>query len=159
MKVLAAIAAVLSSSISLAAAAPHPRANLPTEINIAGFAASTEPTKPDAQVSFTVSVLGGGAATKCAFNGPAAEGGLLPDVSWRACDDAAFQWQFRHEPSRPGTSGPYLLVVTYWVDAQTGQRVAGFREWQASVFPISESADGTSQAYNGEADFSITDLS
>ncbi|KAK8138110.1 hypothetical protein PG984_001490 [Apiospora sp. TS-2023a] len=159
MRVLAAVTAVLSSSISLSAAAPHTRANIPSEMNIAGFAASTEAMKPDAQVSFTASVLGGSATTNCAFYGRAAEGGLLPDVSWRACDDAAFQWQFRHEPSRPGSSGPYLLVVTYQVDAQTGQRVAGFKEWQASVFPISESTDGASQAYNGESDFSITNLS
>ncbi|KAK8050072.1 hypothetical protein PG994_011802 [Apiospora phragmitis] len=160
MKVPAAIIAVLSTSISFSAAAPHPRAAIPPELAIAGFAASTESARPAAQFTFTVSIPGEDATTtSCSFHGRAAEGGLLPDVAWRACDDAAFQWQFRHEPSRPGASGPYLLVVTYQVDAQTGQRVGGFKEWQASAFPTEESTDGTSQAYQGDSDFSITNLS
>ncbi|KAK8055765.1 hypothetical protein PG993_000992 [Apiospora rasikravindrae] len=156
MKVLTAMTAVLSS-ISFSAAAPHPRANIPSELAIAGFTASTESVRPAAYFTFNVS--GGDATTTCSFSGNSADGGLLPDVAWRNCEDAAFQWQFRHEPSRPGTSGPYLLVVTYQIDAQTGQRVGGFKEWQASTFPIEESTDGTTQAYKGDADFSIINLS
>ncbi|KAK7940769.1 uncharacterized protein PG986_013156 [Apiospora aurea] len=157
MRVLTSMAAVLSSSISFSAAVPYPRANIPSELAIAGFTASTESVDPAAHFTFNVS--GGEASTTCSFDGPSADGGLLPDVAWRGCDDAAFQWQFRYEPSRPGSSGPYLLVVTYQADAQTGRRVGGFKEWQASVFPIEETSDGTTQAYKGDADFSITNLS
>ncbi|KAK8113756.1 hypothetical protein PG999_005825 [Apiospora kogelbergensis] len=136
MQVRTAITAVLGSSISFSAAAPHPRANIPSELNITGLAASTESGKPAAHFAFAVSIPGGGDAIKCSFYGRAAAGGLLPDVAWRPCDDPTVQWQFRHEPSRPGTSGPYLLVVTYRVDAQTGQR-----------------------SYKGESNFVVANLS
>ncbi|KAK8019934.1 hypothetical protein PG990_005072 [Apiospora arundinis] len=160
MKFFTTVAAVLGSSVSFSAAAPHPRATVPPELNIASFAASTESKTPVAHFTFNVSVPGdSGNTAKCSFEGPSATGGLLPDVAWRACDDPVVQWQFRHEPSRPGSSGPYLLVVTYEVDASTGQRVAGFKEWQASLFPTEESTDGTTQSYKGEADFVIANLS
>ncbi|KAK8088554.1 hypothetical protein PG997_003515 [Apiospora hydei] len=133
MRALTSMTAVLSSVISFSAAAPHPRANIPSELIIAGFTASSKSVDP--AVHFTFNVSGGEATTTCSFDGPSADGGLLPDVAWRGCDDAAFQWQFRHEPSRPGSSGPYLLVVTYQVDAQTGQRVGGSRSGRRACFP------------------------
>lgn len=73
------------------------------------------------------------------------------------CDDAAVEWEFRQDPSMPGTSGQYRVVVTYAYDG--AKRVAGYHEWPATDFPL-ESFGSTSETfYRGQPDFVISNLS
>ncbi|TPX14550.1 uncharacterized protein E0L32_005242 [Thyridium curvatum] len=129
----------------------HTRAT--TEFDVTSFSANTLPHGTAASIGFKIAAAPGGASTECKYSDNTSVG-HLPDVPFRPCDDAAFQWQFRQEPSQPGTEGQYLIVVKY-DDPTLGHPVAGAHEWPASDFPFENQGSTVSQAYRGEPDFVI----
>lgn len=76
----------------------------------------------------------------------------------RACNgDAAFEWQFRQFPSRPGADGDYLLLVTH-AEGTEGKKVAGYKEWPATDFPVEQYGASEAQFFRGAPDFVISNV-
>jgi hypothetical protein len=67
-----------------------------------------------------------------------------------ACDDPTVKWQFRQDPSQPGSEGRYRIVVVYNTDNIGG---AGYHEWDPKDFPLGNDQE---TVYNGASDFTIT---
>ncbi|KAK9774889.1 hypothetical protein SCAR479_08444 [Seiridium cardinale] len=152
MKNFAAISALLLSAVS-AAPVEQRQAN---EFDITNFSANTQPLGTAAFLSYDIEIPGV-PSTSCSYSDQTSVG-AIPDITpYRGCDNTAVQWQFRHEPSQPGTSGPYLLVITY-TDASTGITVAGFKEWPATDFPFENFGSTVAQFYRGEPNFIITNV-
>ncbi|KAK5630048.1 hypothetical protein RRF57_005763 [Xylaria bambusicola] len=57
----------------------------------------------------------------------------LPDVQFTTCDDETVRWQFRQDPSQPGTEGRYRLVIVYTPVASSVSE-SGFHEWSPNLF-------------------------
>ncbi|KAI1840952.1 hypothetical protein JX265_010424 [Neoarthrinium moseri] len=151
MKNIAAISALLLAAVT---AAPVEQRQA-TEFDITNFSANTTPHGTAAFLSYDIDIPGI-LSTHCAYSDQSSVGSL-PDIPFRPCDNAAVDWQFRHEPSQPGGSGPYLIVIRY--QDETGRKFAGFKEWPADQFPIEQFGASFAQFYRGEPNFVITNVS
>ncbi|ORY66569.1 uncharacterized protein BCR38DRAFT_339024 [Pseudomassariella vexata] len=151
MKSFAAISTLLLTAIS---AAPVEQRQA-TEFDVTGFSANTTPHGTAAYISYTLDIPGI-LNTQCSYHDTTSVTNL-PDVPFQPCDDPSVEWQFHHEPSQPGGNGPYLIVITY-ADG-TGRKVAGWKEFPASEFPVEQYGASFAQFYRGEPDFVISNLS
>ncbi|KAI1074544.1 hypothetical protein F5B20DRAFT_586161 [Whalleya microplaca] len=151
MRVIAAISTLLVA----VSAAPLEQRAAASEMDITNFSANTAPHGDGAYISFDIAVPDA-SSTRCSYSDQTSVS-QLPSVSMRPCDDPAFQWQFRQDPSQPGTEGQYRVVVTY-ADG-SGSRVGGYHEWPATDFPEESFGSTTETFYRGEPSFVITNLS
>ncbi|KAI0175493.1 hypothetical protein GGR52DRAFT_314363 [Hypoxylon sp. FL1284] len=158
MKTVAILSSLLLFGATSVSAAPvsERETQAPTEMDITAFSANTQPHGDGAFISFNIAIPNTSMSTTCGYSDQTSVS-VLPDVSLRPCDDPAVEWQFRQDPSIPGTEGRYRVVITYAYDGV--KRVAGYHEWPATDFPL-ESFGSTSETfYRGQPDFTITDLS
>ncbi|KAI0005837.1 hypothetical protein F4779DRAFT_620828 [Xylariaceae sp. FL0662B] len=154
MKSIAAIASLFLVAVS---AAPVEQRQTPTEFDITKFSANTKPHGDGAFISFDIAIPSV-KSTTCSYADTTSVS-QLPAVSMRPCDDAAFEWQFRQDPSQPGAQGRYRVVVTYAVNGVgDGRKVAGYHEWPATDFPLENFGSTVETFYRGEPDFVIDDL-
>ncbi|KAH6657538.1 hypothetical protein BKA67DRAFT_555559 [Truncatella angustata] len=152
MKNIAAISTLLLSVVS---GAPVEQRQA-TEFDITNFSANTIPHGTGAFLSYDITIPGV-LSTNCFYSDQSSVGSI-PDITpYRGCADAAVQWQFRHEPSQPGGSAPYLLVITY-KDLNTGVTVAGSKEWPSTDFPFEDFGSTVAQFYRGEPNFVVDDV-
>ncbi|KAI0136216.1 hypothetical protein BJ170DRAFT_589211 [Xylariales sp. AK1849] len=150
MRSFAAFSALLFSAVS---AAPVEQRQA-TEYDITSFSANTTPHGTGAYISYDISIPGV-LSTHCSYSDHTSVT-TLPDVAFTPCDNPAVEWQFRHEPSMPGGSAPYLLVITY--EDETGKKVGGSEEWPSDEFPIEQYGAAFAQFYRGEPDFVISNV-
>lgn len=104
------------------------------------------------RISFDVEIPGQ-ISTRCSYEDETS-GSTLPTITQTPCDDGSVLWQFKQDPSPPGSDGQYRLVVIHTLES--GAAEAGFHEWPADDFPLEErtgSADET--VYSGAADFTV----
>ncbi|KAI1390377.1 uncharacterized protein F4822DRAFT_234514 [Hypoxylon trugodes] len=158
MKTVAALSSLLLLGATSVSAAPvtERQAQAPTELDITKFSANTQPHGSGAFISFNVAVPGTSVSTTCKYSDFTSDSSL-PSVSLRACDDAAVEWQFRQDPSQPGTEGDYRVVVLYTYDG--AKKVAGYHEWPATDFPLESFGSTSETIYRGNTDFVMTNLS
>ncbi|KAI2619494.1 hypothetical protein GGS26DRAFT_595341 [Hypomontagnella submonticulosa] len=158
MKTVAAISSLLLLGASSVSAAPvtERQIQVPTEMDVTNFSANTLPHGTGAFISFNIAVPGTTETTTCSYSDQSSVG-QLPSVSMRPCDDPAVEWEFRQDPSQPGSEGRYRVVVTYAYDAP--KRVGGFHEWPATDFPEENFGSTYATFYRGAPDFVITNLS
>ncbi|KAI0021683.1 hypothetical protein F4780DRAFT_275440 [Xylariomycetidae sp. FL0641] len=147
--------AVIPTMLLAASSAPVESRDA-TEMDITDFKAQTLSTGDGATISYDIAIPGV-LSTHCEY-ADSTSTTKLPDISSLIpCDDAAITWEFRQDPSQPGTSGRYRIVVTY-IDP-SGKGVAGFHEWPSTDFAEETVESSTEVVYGGEADFVISDLS
>ncbi|KAK6948085.1 hypothetical protein Daesc_009849 [Daldinia eschscholtzii] len=156
MKSFAVLSSVLFGAASVFGAPLTERAEAPTEFDITKFSANTIPHGTGAFISFDVAIPNTSIHTTCAYSDQTSVS-TLPSVPQSECVDPAFHWQFRQDPSLPGTEGRYRVVVTYAYDGP--KTVGGFHEWPATDFPLENHGSTYATAYRGEPDFVITNLS
>ncbi|KAI0891706.1 hypothetical protein F4806DRAFT_500692 [Annulohypoxylon nitens] len=154
MKTFAFISALLLG----ASAAPvnEREAPVPAEFDITSFSANTLPHGTGAFISFNIAVPNTSLNTTCAYSDQSSVS-ILPSVSMRPCNDASVEWEFKQDPSQPGSEGNYRVVITYAYD--TPKKVAGFHEWPATDFPLENFGSTVETFYTGTPDFTITNLS
>ncbi|KAI6093399.1 hypothetical protein F4821DRAFT_222882 [Hypoxylon rubiginosum] len=158
MKTIAALSSLLLLGATSVSAAPvvERQTQAPTEMDITAFSANTLPHGTAAFISFNIAIPNTSLSTTCSYTDHSSVS-ILPNVSLRPCDDPAVEWQFNQDPSLPGTSGQYRVVVTYAYDG--AKKVAGFHEWPATDFPLEDFGSTTATFYRGEPDFVISNLS
>ncbi|GAP91682.1 hypothetical protein SAMD00023353_6900440 [Rosellinia necatrix] len=144
--------ALLTCLLLGATATPVKQRQAITQAQVSGFAASTNPNGDGATIAYDFEIPGV-LATHCAYE-DSTSGSTLPAVPLTTrCDDPAVRWQFRQDPSIPGTEGRYRIVVVRSLPDSAAEE-AGFYEWPASDFPLVEAET----VYQGASDFTI-DLS
>ncbi|KAI0890769.1 uncharacterized protein GGS22DRAFT_151774 [Annulohypoxylon maeteangense] len=154
MKTFTTVSSLLLLGASTITAAPVTAA--PSEFDITSFSANTLPHGTGAFISFNIAIPGTTVNTTCAYSDQSSVS-ALPSVSLRPCNDASVEWQFKQDPSRPGTEGQYRVVVTYAYDAP--KKVAGYHEWPATDFPLKDFGSTFETFYTGAPDFVVTNLS
>lgn len=91
--------------------------------------------------------------TRCSYTDETS-GSTLPSIAQTPCDDESVLWQFRQDPSQPGTEGQYRIVIIHTLES--GAAEAGFHEWSASDFPLEEHAGSSDETvYSGSSDFVV----
>ncbi|KAI1638471.1 hypothetical protein F4809DRAFT_600125 [Biscogniauxia mediterranea] len=147
------------SSLLLALVSASPIARAPSQIDVTGFTAQTEPNGDGASISFTVSIPSVSIeGTSCAYS-DATSLGRLPDVPLTPCaSSAALRFQFRQDPAQyPGAGeGRYRLVVVYAPGEAGVPGVAGYHEWDPSDFVASGGGGSEDLVYEGVPDFTLT---
>ncbi|KAI0818364.1 hypothetical protein GGR55DRAFT_72654 [Xylaria sp. FL0064] len=101
------------------------------QAKISNFSASTNANGDGATIEYDVDIAGV-VKTHCIHSDPTS-GSKLPDVGLTACDNPVIRWQFRQDPSPPGSEGRYRIVVIY--APASGPSASGFHEWAPSDFP------------------------
>lgn len=88
------------------------------------------------------------AMTHCTYTDTTTADTKLPavDLTQGTCDDPAVNWQFRQDPSGPGSEGGRFRLV---VVVNGGRDGAGFYEWAPVDFPLV----GEETVYQGTPDF------
>ncbi|KAL7628519.1 hypothetical protein AAE478_000034 [Parahypoxylon ruwenzoriense] len=159
MKTVTVLTSLLLFGASAVSAAPvtERQVQKPTEFDITNFSANTQPHGDGAFISFNLAVPGTSTSTQCGYSDSSSIS-ALPSVPMRPCDDPAVEWQFRQDPSVPGTEGRYRIVVTY-AYGEGNARVAGFHEWPATDFPLESFGSTVETFYRGQPDFVIDNLS
>ncbi|OTA98719.1 hypothetical protein M426DRAFT_325750 [Hypoxylon sp. CI-4A] len=157
MKTVAALSSLLLLGATSATYIPvaERQVQAPTELDVSSFSANTEPHGTGAFISFNVAAPNA-VSTTCSYSDHSSVS-ELPSVSLRPCDDAAVEWEFRQDPSQPGSEGRYRVVITYAYDG--AKKVAGYHEWPASDFPLQNLGSTVATRYSGEPDFVISNLS
>ncbi|KAI1773895.1 hypothetical protein F4818DRAFT_85210 [Hypoxylon cercidicola] len=157
MKTIAALSSLLLLAATSVSAAPvvERQTQAPTEMDIAAFSANTEPHGTGAFISFNITIPNT-MSTTCAYSDHTSVS-ILPSVSLRPCNDPAVEWEFRQDPSLPGSDGRYRVVITYAYDGE--KKVAGYHEWPASDFPLEDFGSVFETFYRGQPNFTITNLS
>ncbi|KAI3343165.1 hypothetical protein F4824DRAFT_133311 [Ustulina deusta] len=146
MKYLAALTTVL-----LCVTATPVRQRQTTQATISGFSASTDANGNGAAIGYGLEIAGV-VNTHCSYSDKTS-GSKLPDVAQTPCDNPAVRWQFRQDPSQPGTEGRYRIVAIY--TPSSGPSVAGFHEWAPSDFPQELVGSENETVYKGAADFAM----
>jgi hypothetical protein len=97
--------------------------------------------------------------THCSYSDQTS-GSKLPTVELTPCDDPSVRWQFRQDPSQPGTEGRYRIVVVILTPTSgSGEGgKAGFHEWVSTDFPLELVGSENETVYRGASEFAI-DLS
>ncbi|KAI1496844.1 hypothetical protein F5X99DRAFT_50387 [Biscogniauxia marginata] len=147
--------AAFLSSLLLAAVSATPISEIPSQINVIGFTAMTEPHGDGASLSFRVTIPGTAVdQVSCSYADQTSVD--LPDIPMTECEDPALRFQFRQDPTRPGTAeGRYRLVVTYTNPTPGGEGLAGYHEWDPADFAVTSDST-TDIIYKGEPDFTLT---
>jgi hypothetical protein len=145
--------ALILSLLSAVSAAPVEQRQA-TEFQITNLSANTTPHGTGAFFSYDINVPGV-LSTTCSYTDQTSVG-RLPNIAFTPCADPAVQWQFRQDPSQPGSEGRYRIVIT--VANAAGGRVAGFREWAPADFPVENFGSSVAQFYRGEPSFVITNV-
>ncbi|TGJ78397.1 hypothetical protein E0Z10_g10364 [Xylaria hypoxylon] len=135
------------TTLLLGATATPVRQRQTTQAKISGFSASTNTNGDGATIGYNFEIAGL-VSTHCGYSDEISES-KLPNVQQTLCDDPAVRWQFRQDPSLPGTQGRYRIVVIY--TPTSGAGAAGFHEWAASDFPL----DTDETVYQGASDFIV----
>ncbi|KAI1761893.1 hypothetical protein GGR53DRAFT_449938 [Hypoxylon sp. FL1150] len=158
MKAIAALSSLLLLGATSVSAVPvvERQTQVPTEMDITAFSANTLPHGTAAFISFNIAIPNTSTSTTCSYSDQSSVS-VLPSVSLRPCDDPLVEWEFRQDPSLPGSEGQYRVVITYAYDGV--KKVAGFHEWPATDFPQEDFGSTVATFYRGEPDFVITDLS
>ncbi|KAI1799585.1 hypothetical protein F4811DRAFT_557662 [Daldinia bambusicola] len=156
MKSFAVLSSILLGAASVFGAPVTERAEAPTEFDVTNFSANTLPHGTGAFISFDVAIPNTSIRTTCSYSDQTSVS-TLPSVPQTECADPAFRWQFRQDPSLPGTEGRYRVVVIYAYDDP--KAVAGFHEWPATDFPLENLGSTYATTYRGEPDFVISNLS
>ncbi|XXG93772.1 hypothetical protein Hte_000021 [Hypoxylon texense] len=158
MKTIAALSSLLLFGATSVFAAPvnERQIEVPKEMDITAFSANTEPHGTGAFISFNIAIPNTSMSTTCAYSDQSSVS-ELPSVSLRPCNDPAVEWEFRQDPSLPGSEGQYRVVITYAYDGV--KKVAGFHEWPATDFPLENFGSTVATFYRGAPDFTITNLS
>ncbi|KAI1307759.1 hypothetical protein F5Y03DRAFT_393823 [Xylaria venustula] len=142
---------LLLASLLLGVTATPVKQRQATQAKISRFSASSDGDAGGAEIGYSIEIPGL-VSTHCSYAdaNPATK---LPDVSQTPCDNPVVRWQFRQDPSRPGTEGRYRIVMIY--APPSGPSAAGFHEWDPSDFP-EESLDAEYvTVYHGAPDFII----
>ncbi|KAI3322151.1 hypothetical protein HD806DRAFT_536617 [Xylariaceae sp. AK1471] len=133
--------------LGVTATSPVKQRQTTTEANVSSFSASTTTNISGASITFDLEIPGL-TTTHCAYSDSTSDAKLpAVDFSSGICDDPAVKWQFRQDPSGPGSEGRYRIVIV----VSGGQSGAGFHEWAPSDFPLA--ADET--IYQGAPNFVI----
>ncbi|KAI0424144.1 hypothetical protein F5Y09DRAFT_151781 [Xylaria sp. FL1042] len=144
MKCLTVLTALL-----LGATASPVRQRQTTQANISSFSASTNTNGDGATIGYDLEIVGI-VNTHCSYS-DSTSGSKLPDVGQTPCDNPVVRWQFRQDPSLPGSEGRYRIVVIY--APASGPSAAGFHEWAPSDFPQESLGSETETIYQGASDF------
>ncbi|KAI1428181.1 hypothetical protein F5Y12DRAFT_711497 [Xylaria sp. FL1777] len=142
--------AVLTTLLLGATATPIRQRQI-TQATISGFSASTNTNGNGAAIGYDVEIAGV-VNTHCSYSDETS-GSKLPDIQQTPCDNPVVRWQFRQDPSQPGSEGRYRIVVIY--APASGASAAGFHEWAPSDFPL---GDDSETVYQGASGF-VVDMS
>ncbi|KAI0446732.1 hypothetical protein F4803DRAFT_450057 [Xylaria telfairii] len=142
---------VLLTALLLGATASPIQQRETTQAKITNFAAGTNPVDTGAAIGYNLEISGL-VSTRCDYS-DTTSGSKLPPVGQIPCADPAVKWQFRQDPSIPGTEGRYRIVVIY--TPATGVSKAGFHEWPATDFPVEVLRASQETVYLGASDFSV----
>lgn len=92
-------------------------------------------------------------STHCSYTDETS-GSTLPTINQTPCDDESVIWQFKQDPSSPGSEGQYRIVIIHALES--GAAEAGFHEWSASDFPLEEHTGSSDETvYAGASDFAV----
>ncbi|KAI1283267.1 hypothetical protein F5Y07DRAFT_149276 [Xylaria sp. FL0933] len=146
MKCLTVLTALL-----LGATASPVRQRETAQAKISSFSANTNADGDGATIEYDLDIPGV-VKTHC-IHSDSTSGSKLPDVGPTACDNPVVRWQFRQDPSLPGTEGRYRIVVIY--APASGPSAAGFHEWAPSDFPQEPLGNETETVYQGASGFAV----
>ncbi|KAI0102179.1 hypothetical protein GGR51DRAFT_297920 [Nemania sp. FL0031] len=145
---------VFLTSLLLGATASPITQRQTTQANVSGFSASTNTNSDGAVITYNIEIPGL-VSTHCSYSDETS-GSTLPAVAQTPCDDPSVRWQFRQDPSLPGSEGRYRIVIIY--TPTSGAGMAGFHEWAPSDFPQQLVGNGEETVYQGASDF-VVDMS
>ncbi|KAJ2986559.1 hypothetical protein NUW58_g4965 [Xylaria curta] len=141
---------VLFTSLLLGATATPISQRQTTQGKVSGFCAGTNLDGDGATISYDFEIPGV-VSTHCSYSDETS-GSRLPAVTQSLCDDPAVRWQFRQDPSRPGSEGRYSDPSSS-IHRLRGSRRPASHEWAASDFPQERIADEDETVYLGASNF------